>query len=222
MVRPRQPETRMRRTVSPFLALALLLPAGCARYAGNPGAGFGGFIAETHSVRRDPNQPKGDSETIKRVLGRAQEITPLSTEPGNVWPGPLEPEKTIADLQREQNNTPIGVPTPGSPITQGGVLQGDTPRRPRGSSETPPSNQPGLRPLPPLPEVPAVTPKPATPRSMVFQTPQGPISAMESGTGSFTYQPAAGGGVGTIVPNGNGTATLISPEGNVSTVQMPR
>jgi hypothetical protein len=33
---------------------------------------------------------------------------------------------------------------------------------------------------------------------------------------------APGGGMGIVVPNGNGTSTLIAPDGTVTTVPNPR
>ena len=40
--------------------------------------------------------------------------------------------------------------------------------------------------------------------------------------GVQTYTPSTGGGVGIVVPNGNGTSTLVGPDGSVQTVPSPR
>jgi hypothetical protein len=85
--------------------ISLVLLAGCD-YVGNPGAGFGGFMGDTVSFHSNPNQPVGNAPNMQRVMGRTADVQPLLPEPGNVWPGPLPPAKTLSDLQREAG-TPI-------------------------------------------------------------------------------------------------------------------
>lgn len=79
---------------------------------------------------------------------------------------------------------------------------------------------------------------PATPPPMLFpgetsdapygKTPPAasPASPAKSGptnaTGTPTSTPPAGGGQGIMVPNGNGTSTLISPDGTIQTVPTPK
>lgn len=97
----------MRRLVLPSLSLiGLILLAGCA-YVGDPTAGFGGFMSDTVSMQANPNMPAGEAPNMERVMGKTATVQPLLPEPGNVWPGPLPPAKTLSDLQHEAA-PPIG------------------------------------------------------------------------------------------------------------------
>ncbi|MBC7801916.1 MAG: hypothetical protein H7Z10_14960, partial [Gemmatimonadaceae bacterium] len=71
---------------------------------------------------------------------------------------------------------------------------------------------------PPGPQ--STTPGPG-PQGQVVQTPQGP--AVDTGGTSGYRQLGGPGNVGGImVPNGNGTSTIIRPDGSVQTVPTPR
>jgi hypothetical protein len=204
----------MRRSV--LFGLLLLLP-GCA-YVGDPTVGFGGFIGDTHTFDANPNRAVGSSENMQRVMGNEVAMPPLLTEPGDVWPGPIPPEPTLSDIERQQNQEMEqhqGQPSPGQ-------LPPAHPQ-PRGSSTPPGSPQPGLAPLPSIP--PASFPQTAVPpiqnQPPIVQTPQGPVMPNPSGNGVHSYN-APGGGQGIIVPNGNGTSTLIGPNGSMQTVPTPQ
>jgi hypothetical protein len=230
-----------------LLSLTLALPAvlGGCEYAGNPFAGFGGFIDDTHTFDLNPNRPVGDSENIRRVTGHGVNVDPLLPEPGNVWPGPPPKDPTLEDIQR-QANQPIGTiqaspgaapgqagpgqmapgepfvphPQPRPDAVQPAPQQG--PAIPRRGSSTAPTSEA------PVPRVPAFTAAPATPppqsapRSTTIDTPQGPATLTPGSGGVQTYVPKSGGGVGLVVPNGNGTSTLIGPDGSVQTVPTQR
>jgi hypothetical protein len=85
----------------------LLAITGCSQvgspsdYVGSPLVGAGGFIADTHTIKRGPNQPQGDSDNMRRVAGQEMVSDPLLPEPGNIWPGPLAPEKTLGDIEKQ-------------------------------------------------------------------------------------------------------------------------
>jgi len=214
----------MRRSapVSPSFGL-LLLPlllvlAGCegvdspGDVVGNPFSGFGGFISDTHTFRDNPNGPVGDADNMQRARGLEVQTPPLLPEPGNIWPGPLPPEPTLADLQKEQNSGAPYSPPPANP---------EPPVRPRGSSTPPPMSQ-----APSLPQPGAAAPPPAAgqisaPSPNVVQTPDGPAVINTGGNGVQTYT-LPNGGSGRAIPNGNGTMTLIGGDGRVTTVPMPR
>ncbi len=188
------------------IAIALLpaLLAGCA-YVGDPTAGLGKFAGDIFSWNGNSNRPAIDSLNGRRVLGLPTDAEPLEVVPGDVWPGPLPPPRTVADFQREQGAMP--------PI--------DAPGR-RGSSSPP---QP-LPPATPRPRAvpPAATPQaaiPATPRSRVLQTPAGPATTTVSSNGVETYI-LPDGRSGIVMPNANGTLTLIGPDGTTQTVPAPR
>jgi hypothetical protein len=114
-----------------------------------------------------------------RVMGQGVAVTPLTTEPGDIWPGPLPPPKTLQDLERE---APAGAqpaaPTKGSPLNRAG--------------------NPLLAPLP--------NGTPGTP----------PDASVPPGQG----QPQADRRI--IVPNGNGTSTVIYPDGRIETIPTPK
>ncbi len=187
-----------------LLGLTLLLPA-CQDYVGNPLAGFGGFIGDTHSFELNPNRPAGDAPNLLRAEGKDVDQEPLTPEPGNVWPRPAAPEPTLEDLERVQ-----------TPIDTGG--QPPLPRPAiRGSSVTPPLGE-ALPPLPPArPLAPPALPPANPPSTTFYPTPGGPSVGTSTGNGVQTYTDPKGGS-GIVVPNGNGTSTLIAPDGSMTTV----
>lgn len=179
----------MRRSASvpAILLLGPLLLAGCATHVGNPADGMGGFLGDVFSLRGNPNRPQVDSPNVRRVMGAVVEVEPLQPEPGNVWPGPLPPAKTIADLQRE-----AGVLVPADPP-------------PRAAPATPPSAAAAV----------------AQPRGRVLQTPAGPAVTTVGANGVETYS-LPDGRSGIVMPNANGSLTLIGPDGTTQTVPAPR
>ena len=96
----------------------------------------------------------------------------------------------------------------------------------RGSSTPPASNQSGLAPLP--------NQQPASPPSAraaplpernqagrVVTTPGGP-GVTTGGTSGYQTITLPGGGSAIVVPNGNGTSTVIKPDGTMETIPTPR
>jgi hypothetical protein len=155
--------------------------------------GFSDFLGDTFTVQRNINAPVSDSETIRRLRGLPTDVPPLTTEPGNVWPGPIESQPTLESLQRQQGNAgQPELPVPGAPAF-----------RPQGTS-------PGA-------------PPPAANAPQVLQTPRGPATSTGNGTPNYQqYQGQPGGSPGGIlIPNGNGTSTLVHPDGTVETVPTP-
>jgi hypothetical protein len=82
----------------------------------------------------------------------------------------------------------------------------------------PPPNVPAAPPPPLFPGEPTL---PQGPKSGTITTPQGPTTTYQGGNGITTYQ-APGGGQGIVVPNGNGTSTLIGPNGEIQTIPTPK
>lgn len=160
----------------------------------------------------DPYAPPGTSETVQTVQGRAPAATPLRPTPGNVWPGPIKAQPTLETLEQQ----PMDLPNQPSP-----------PPLPRGSS-TPPSA------LPPVPSVPRVPPVPKTETGIPAASPSGgPSSATtiptrdgqavpSGGTGAYRTVTLPNGTTGVMVPNGNGTSTIIRADGSVETVPTPK
>ena len=210
----------MRRSapVSPivgFLLPLLFALAGCDspdNMLATPRSGMGGFIADTHTFRTNPNAPDGDAENLQRVRGLEPETQPLLPEAGNIWPGPLPAEPTLADLQREQTSGAPSSPPPASP---------EAPARPRGSSTPPPSRGAADVAGPPSPAAPPAAGQITAPSPNVVQTPDGPAVINTGGNGVQTFT-LPNGASGRAIPNGNGTMTLIGGDGRVTTVPMPR
>jgi hypothetical protein len=198
----------MRRIV---LGLTLLLP-GCA-YVGNPFDGFGGFIGDTHTIRRGVNAPPGDSINMLRARGEEVPESPLLPEGGNIWPGPPPPEPTLSDLEKQQ-----GITNPTAPGEEFPRLP-----PPRGSQSPPPAPEPGA-PMSSIPSYPPVSPGApavkATP-PVVVQTDHGPATITTDANGIQTFQ-IPGGVSGHVVNNGNGTMTLIGNDGRVFSAPAPR
>jgi hypothetical protein len=188
----------------------LLLVSGC-QYASSPFDGFGGFVSDTHTPYRNPNRPVGDSDNMRRVMGEESTAAPLLPEPGNVWPGPLPPAMTLQDVQRSNDQDIL---KPGEEMN----LRGQ-----RGSS-TPPGTlqqqpiQNGQR-IQPAPQTTPSYVQPA-PRDPTIQTPSGPAALGRNGAVQTYTDPR--GNTGIVIPNGNGTSTLVAPDGSVQTVPSPR
>jgi len=146
----------------------------------------------------DPYAPTGDGETMHRVRGEAPKAAPLAQAEGNVWPGPIQAEPTLESLEKEQLSLP-GQPAPPA-------VPGARPGLPAGT---------GVGELPAIPPVPRVAGTPP------FITREG--SAVPS-TGTPAYQTIRmpNGTTGIVVPNGNGTSTIIRSDGGVETVPTPK
>jgi hypothetical protein len=175
----------------------------------------------------NPNQPVSDSENMRRVLGDATPVEPLLTEPGDIWPGPLRPPPTLQDLETTGSLTPQPeAPVLGSPLSRGVAPPVLSPTPSPGSS-TPPGNTapglPALRTAPPLSSyaAPPITLSPNRPNGQVIQTPNGSNVVTGSGPGYQTTI-APGGGQSIVVPNGNGTSTIIHADGRIETVPTPK
>lgn len=204
----------MRRLTPLILLLSL---SGCT--------GFGEFLDHAFSVPgENPNIPQTDSENFRRAIGQSREVRPLEVEPGNVWPRFDTRDPTLADVQnnptREDQRGFSPTVVPGA---QPGLPAGRQPRPTRGSS-TPPGNiQPGPGGIPSPNHLPPAPPTSNAPRPPggVVNTPQGP-AVDAGGTNSYRQLNTPAGPGAIIVPNGNGTSTIINPNGSVQTVPTPR
>ena len=199
------------------------------------GCGYSTWSDLPFSTGSNPHMPVDSSETMRRAMGEQVEVQPLTTEPGDVWPGPVAPEPTLSDIERQGLQTQPERPVPGSPEFQNqqqGQPQGQPPSQPpnlppppakRGSSSPPVANVPRLAPLPPLtpPQATNPTPPGRSPAGQVYTTPNGPAVTGGGGPGYQTTT-TPGGGSAIIVPNGNGTSTIIHSNGTIETVPTPR
>ncbi|MGE0226778.1 MAG: hypothetical protein AB7F35_20515 [Acetobacteraceae bacterium] len=175
---------------------------------------LGGCVSDTwlnvpFTGGTNPHAPTWDSENMRRVKGDSYAAEPLVPEPGNIWPGNLPEMPSLLDLER---NTPLGIPSAPAPS--------------RGSSAPPGSNQPPLNAprIPPPsanPPTPLAQPPARDPAGRPVQTPSGQ-GVTSGGTPGYQTMPVPGGGSAIIVPNGNGTSTVIYPDGRIETVPTPR
>ena len=153
-----------------------------------------------------PNAPAGSSETFLRIRGEKVDVPALVPEKGNVWPVNAGPDLTLQDIQKQQNDE---IRRNGGQPAAGGPAAGSNPGLNRANNAD--------RGLPP----PQTPPPPPRQRSSV-PTPAGPSMDVGGGTGRGYGQmqtpPSPGAGNGILVPNGNGTSTLIGPDGSVKTV----
>jgi hypothetical protein len=139
------------------------------------GCGYNTWWNAPFSEGHNPNVPLTDSVNMRRVLGEGVAVTPLTTEPGDIWPGPLPPPKSLQDLEQQQGMAMHSeAPTVGSPLNRAG--------------------NPLLAPLP-------------------NGTPGAPGTASPDAS-----QPDRR----IIVPNGNGTSTVIHPDGRIETIPTPK
>lgn len=186
-----------------FLALLLTL-TGC-------GGGFNTWHDLPFSTGSNPNLPAGSSENLRRVMGETANVQPLTPEPGDVWPGPIKPPPTLQDLEGQggqlgQPTAPAGSSTPPMPSS---VPLMPTP------SQAPATQLPGQSSVTGAPS--AQAPQPG----QVVQTSRGP-GVTTGGTDKYQTITTPGGGQSIVVPNGNGTSTIIRPDGTVETVPTPK
>jgi len=171
----------------------------------------------------NPNLPASESENMRRVQGQESSIPPLTTEPGDIWPGPLAPPPTLKDLETTGGLTPQPeAPVPGSPLSRGVGGPSPSPNPSAGSSVTPENAQPGLatpQPAPPSSSysAPPAAPPDRGPAGQVVQTPGGP-TVSTGGTQGYQTTISPSGGQSIVVPNGNGTSTVIHADGRIETI----
>lgn len=173
----------------------------------------------------NPNKPLATSENLQRVEGGVTNVTPITTEPGDIWPGPLAPPPTLQDLEHTGGLTPAPEQAvPGSPLSRGTAPPVPSPNPSTGSSTNPGNQQPGLSlPNPPPATSYATPPTPAQQdqTGRVIQTPSGP-NVITGGTNNYQTTTTPGGGQSIVVPNGNGTSTVIHSDGRVETIPSPK
>lgn len=154
-----------------------------------------------------PNTPTIDSENMRRIMGHGAAVAPLTPEGGDIWPGPLPPTPTLQDIEREVD----GRGQPPAPVRGSSVPPGQTP-----SVVSP-------RILPPVtpPGTPLASPPARDPAGRIIQSPTTPGVTSGGGPGYQTTT-TPGGGSAIVVPNGDGTSTIIHSDGRIETVPTPR
>jgi hypothetical protein len=204
----------MRPIVSLGLALAL---SGC---------GFQTWWNPPFTAGSNPNMPVSDSPNMQRILGERSPVEPITSEPGDIWPGQITTAPTLQDIERTGLQSRPEAPVPGSPLSRGIDPIMPTPSPNRGSSTPPPNLSPGLpRPTTPPPlssyAAPPAAPPSTGPAGQVLQSPSGP-SVVTGGGQGYQTTTGPGGAQSIVVPNGNGTSTVIHPDGRIETIPSPK
>jgi hypothetical protein len=200
------------------------------------GCGFQAWHQFPFVAGHDPYLPAGSSENLRRAEGIPVTVEPLQQEPGNVWPSQIEQEPTLETLEQQGGELPNAVPPPAlPPERRSSVPPGNQPLVPPAVlPSVPPPAAPGYSPLgnspiagaqPPL-RIPSV-PRAAGPGSppvagtQPYQTPQG-LGVPSGGTSAYQTITLPNGTTAIVVPNGNGTSTVIRSDGTVETVPTPK
>ncbi|MGH7100806.1 MAG: hypothetical protein ACREFJ_00290 [Acetobacteraceae bacterium] len=189
----------------------LLLLSGCS--------GFGGFLGSTFSPTGDPNRPEEAAAVNFQRANAAPVVSPapITPQPGDVWPGPIKPLPSLADIAKTLPQAEAMPELPPVPVNPPEPIP---PRNPSAIT-TPPANLPALA-APPATTSPSASEyRPSVKIGTVVSTSRGP-EHVSGGTGNFLTLTNPGGQYGGIlVPNGNGTSTIIRPDGSVETVPTP-
>ena len=174
---------------------AILLLSGCS--------GLGKFFGDTITLPgMNPNLPYGLSETSERAEGSRPPESPILPEPGNVWPGPPQPLPTLSDVSRTQGNG-LG-PMPG----YGGSSMRDGGSMSMGESDViehgaPPGGHNG-----------------GNTQDNTDSFSGGAIDTqVPDAAAGLHIKNAPGESKPIIIPNGDGTSTVIEPDGTVKTVK---
>ncbi len=206
----------------------LLFLSGCT--------GFGHYISDTHTLKSDPNAPIGNSVTMQRAQGGAGGAANLVPESGQVWPTAIPQMPTLADIQKEMNlngnAAPQLGPVPSGPgqIPNLNTLPGmqNTAPMPQAPMPTVPNMPSSSNTLPNTAPMAGMTQFSAPPALTMpkvgsqITTPMGPAT-VTGGTANYqTLGPINGQAGGILIPNGNGTSTLVMPNGAINTVPSPR
>jgi hypothetical protein len=169
---------------------AMLLLSGCS--------GLGKFFEDTATLPgQNPNQTGGISENVRRARGELPAEVPIVPEAGNVWPGPPQPLPTLADVAQRG-----GLGTFGNNGAAGGGAN------PLGGSAALRSGQSMS-----LGEQNAISG--GVPVSNDFSG-GGVLEDHVPDVASKYRTKDKGSDI--VIPNGDGTNTVISPDGSVKTV----
>lgn len=190
----------------------LLLLSGCT--------GFGHFVSDTHTTAKNPNAPTGNSLSMQRANGKPGVAVAIVPEQGQVWPTAIPAMPTLADIQKEMNlggdAAPQLGPVPASPgpipnLNTLPGMQGVSPMpNTTGTTRPAPSASAGAPPDLTMPKV-----------GTTITTPMGPATITGGSANYQTLAPINGQSGAILIPNGNGTSTLVMPNGTISTVTTP-
>ena len=155
-------------------------------------SGLGHFFHDTATLPgQNPNATTGSSENLLRSRGQDPAAAPIVPEPGDVWPGPPQPLPTLSDVSRNGGELSGGLG--GNTLKSGGSMSL--------------GEQQAIHDGAPLDD-------------SGFSGGGGLAASVPDPAAAFHQQHAAPSSNGDIViPNGDGTSTVISPDGSVKTVK---
>ena len=182
------------------------------------GCGYHFWDRPPFDTGSDPYAPSGETENMRRARGQPVAVQTLSPASGNMWPGPIQKTPSMADLvkQESQGQLPPMQQLPGQPPSP------TLPPENRAVPSTPVQPvEPNIPPVPQAGAPPAPEASSGPNTGQVVQTPGGP-SVTTGGTGAFKTLTMPNGQTGILVPNGNGTSTIIMSNGQVQTVPTPK
>lgn len=173
-----------------LLGVGLLL-SGCS--------GLGHFFGDTETLPgQNPNAITGSSENLLRSRGQDPAAAPIAAEPGNVWPGPPQPLPTLSDVAKSGGELDGGL---------GGAAGGANTLKSGGSLSV--GEQQSIHNGAPLDD-----------SGFSGGGGGGLAASVPDPTRGFQKQhPPSGSSGDIIIPNGDGTSTVISPDGSVKTVK---
>lgn len=185
-----------------------------------PGCGYHTWYDPPFTGGTSPNAPDVKSQNIQRVLGRPPAEAPISQESGDIWPGPLPVAPTLGDLEAQAATGQAaadGLLPSGGPATLPPTPAHGSGTPPMSASPAVPAPAPSARPRYAAP----AAPPPPRESGKVLHTPGGP-AVTTGGTPGYSTAIQPGGGQSIIVPNGNGTSTVIHPDGRIETIPTPK
>lgn len=189
------------RPVAAMLFPGLLLLGACS--------GLGHFLGDTEELPGyNPNGTAGVSENLLRARGHEPATQPMLPQAGNVWPGPPQALPTLGDAS---HGVPGGADVLGGGPTlpRGGSMsmgEGNAVRggAPIGDSFSGAGLQQQQQPI-------------QDPARQFEHSTGASAAANQAGSGSKSGGPVGNGNI--VIPNGDGTSTVISPDGSVKTVK---
>jgi hypothetical protein len=155
----------------------------------------------------EPNRPMDDGANIRRAMGSTPAMSALRPQPGDIWPGPLPPIPTLGEIERESGLGDVSRLTAPLPLSSGAPNAAPLPQiRPPATTGTPGAAIPA--------------PPERDPAGRIVQSPSGP-GVTSGGTQGYQTMTTPR-GTAIVVPNGNGTSTVIHSDGRIETIPTPR
>ncbi len=174
----------------------VLLLGGCS--------GLGKFFSDTITLPgMNPNLPYGVSENNDRARGLKPAEPPILPEPGNMWPGPPQPLPTLNQASHEQGEAlsgHIGQGEGASMHDGGSMSMGENQSISQGATSGADSFSGGGG-------------SGGTPGASALG------DHVPDASSRYRVKTAPGKGDTIVIPNGDGTSTVIGPDGTVKTVK---